>query len=58
MASISENHQTPFKIVFIRHGHSEWNGSGRFTGWYDCDLTDEGVIEAQNAAKIIEKEVN
>lgn len=25
--------------VFIRHGHSEWNLTDRFTGWTDLPLT-------------------
>jgi 2,3-bisphosphoglycerate-dependent phosphoglycerate mutase len=34
------------KIVLIRHGESVWNKENRFTGWFDCDLSDEGCKQA------------
>lgn len=37
--------------VFIRHGHSEWNLSNRFTGWTDIPLTEVGLTEAAEAGK-------
>ena len=40
-----------YTIVFIRHGESVWNKENRFTGWTDVDLTEEGVKEAQEAAR-------
>jgi len=40
-------------LVFIRHGQSEWNASGQFTGWVDVDLTAQGVEEAQFGAELI-----
>jgi len=40
-------------LVFIRHGQSEWNASGQFTGWVDVDLTPKGVEEAQFGAELI-----
>ncbi len=46
-----------YTLVLIRHGHSEWNESGQFTGWYDCDLAPEGVEEAHGAAKLLLDEV-
>lgn len=36
-------------VVFIRHGHSEWNLSDRFTGWTDIPLTEVGLTEAATA---------
>ena len=36
-------------LVLIRHGQSAWNLENRFTGWWDVDLTDRGVAEAQAA---------
>lgn len=39
------------KLVLIRHGESLWNLQNRFTGWYDCDLTETGVQEARQAGK-------
>ena len=40
-------------LVLIRHGQSTWNQENRFTGWKDVDLTDQGVAEAHNAAKLL-----
>lgn len=36
-------------MILLRHGQSEWNRLNLFTGWYDCDLTDEGRSEASAA---------
>ncbi len=44
------------KIVFIRHGESEWNKENRFTGWKDVDLSDKGVGEAHAAGKLLKAE--
>ena len=30
------------KVVFVKHGESIWDKSGKFTGWSDVPLTDEG----------------
>ncbi|WP_324780491.1 2,3-bisphosphoglycerate-dependent phosphoglycerate mutase [Thiobacillus sedimenti] len=38
-------------IVLLRHGHSEWNLSDRFTGWTDISLTEIGVAEAVAAGR-------
>ena len=38
-------------VVFIRHGHSEWNLSDRFTGWTDIPLTEVGLAEAASAGR-------
>jgi 2,3-bisphosphoglycerate-dependent phosphoglycerate mutase len=40
-------------LALVRHGQSAWNLENRFTGWVDVPLTDKGVIEAQNAGKIL-----
>jgi len=42
-----------YKLVLLRHGLSEWNLQNRFTGWYDVDLADAGIAEAQNAGKAL-----
>ncbi|MCZ2491252.1 2,3-diphosphoglycerate-dependent phosphoglycerate mutase [Dellaglioa carnosa] len=41
------------KLVFIRHGQSEWNLSNLFTGWVDVNLSEQGVAEAQAAGEKI-----
>lgn len=38
-------------MVLIRHGHSEWNLSDRFTGWADIPLTEVGLAEAAAAGR-------
>lgn len=41
------------KLVFIRHGQSEWNLENKFTGWHDVDLSEQGVNEAKAAGAAI-----
>ena len=38
-------------LVLLRHGHSEWNLSERFTGWTDIPLTEVGLTEAAAAGR-------
>lgn len=38
-------------IVLLRHGRSEWNRSGRFTGWADIALSDAGLADAGRAGQ-------
>lgn len=44
------------KLVLVRHGESQWNKENRFTGWYDVDLSEKGVNEAQAAGKLLKQE--
>jgi len=41
------------KLVFVRHGLSEWNALNQFTGWVDVDLSETGVAEAKAAGEKI-----
>ena len=34
------------RLALTRHGQSVWNLEGRFTGWVDVDLTEEGEAQA------------
>jgi len=43
-------------LVLVRHGQSIWNLERRFTGWVDVDLSEKGVLEAENAGLLIKKE--
>ncbi|GGI65105.1 2,3-diphosphoglycerate-dependent phosphoglycerate mutase [Enterococcus alcedinis] len=43
------------KLVFARHGLSEWNKLNQFTGWVDVDLAPEGIEEAKEAGKKIKQ---
>jgi 2,3-bisphosphoglycerate-dependent phosphoglycerate mutase len=38
-------------LVLVRHGQSEWNALGLWTGQEDVSLTDQGKLEARNAAE-------
>jgi 2,3-bisphosphoglycerate-dependent phosphoglycerate mutase len=44
-----------FKIVFVRHGESEWNVANIFTGWHDVDLSPAGKLEAIEAGKCLKE---
>jgi 2,3-bisphosphoglycerate-dependent phosphoglycerate mutase len=44
------------KLVLLRHGQSQWNLDNRFTGWVDVPLSELGVEEAKNAAKLLRDE--
>ncbi len=37
-------------LILVRHGKSEWNKTGQWTGWTDVDLAEEGITEAKRAA--------
>ncbi len=45
-----------YKLVLIRHGESLWNKENRFTGWTDVDLSEKGIIEANEAGKVLKSE--
>lgn len=40
-------------LVLLRHGQSEWNQLGLFTGWTDVDLTEQGRNEAVEAGRVM-----
>nr|WP_315380133.1 2,3-diphosphoglycerate-dependent phosphoglycerate mutase [uncultured Sphingomonas sp.] len=42
-------------LVLIRHGQSAWNLENRFTGWWDVDLTKQGVREATAAGTLMKE---
>jgi len=37
------------QLVLLRHGQSQWNLENRFTGWWDVDLSEQGIAEARAA---------
>lgn len=43
------------KVVFVRHGESQWNKENRFTGWTDVGLSDKGLEEAVQAGQALKK---
>jgi 2,3-bisphosphoglycerate-dependent phosphoglycerate mutase len=40
-------------LVLLRHGQSQWNLENRFTGWWDVDLSEQGVAEARSAGVLL-----
>ena len=44
-----------YKIIFIRHGESEWNKENRFCGWFDAGLSEAGMKEAVQAGKTLKE---
>jgi 2,3-bisphosphoglycerate-dependent phosphoglycerate mutase len=40
-------------LVLLRHGQSQWNLENRFTGWWDVDLSEQGVAEARAAGALM-----
>ncbi len=43
----------PYTLILLRHGESEWNSKGLFTGWVDVDLTELGMAEATRGGKLL-----
>lgn len=43
-------------LVLLRHSHSEWNLSNRFTGWSNIPLTETGLTEATAAGRRLKTE--
>jgi len=41
------------KLALIRHGESEWNAKGLWTGWNDIGLSEKGKEEARKAGKTL-----
>jgi 2,3-bisphosphoglycerate-dependent phosphoglycerate mutase len=43
----------PLRLVILRHGQSEWNAAGIFTGWENPHLTAAGEEEASRAGTLL-----
>jgi 2,3-bisphosphoglycerate-dependent phosphoglycerate mutase len=43
----------PVRVVLLRHGQSEWNAAGIFTGWENAHLTAHGELEATRAGALL-----
>ena len=41
------------RLVLLRHGESEWNDKGLFTGWTDVGLSRRGEEEAAQAGELL-----
>jgi 2,3-bisphosphoglycerate-dependent phosphoglycerate mutase len=46
-------HGFPYRLVVLRHGQSEWNAAGVFTGWANAHLTAQGELEASRAGTML-----
>ncbi|AHG45880.1 phosphoglycerate kinase [Rhizobium leguminosarum bv. trifolii CB782] len=44
-------------MYLLRHGETIWNSLGRFQGQKDSSLTERGIEQAEQAAKLLKKEV-
>jgi 2,3-bisphosphoglycerate-dependent phosphoglycerate mutase len=40
-------------LVLLRHGESEWNAGGLFTGWVDVSLSERGASEAVSGGTLL-----
>jgi 2,3-bisphosphoglycerate-dependent phosphoglycerate mutase len=40
-------------LVLLRHGESEWNSKGLFTGWVDVSLSETGRLEAAAGGRLL-----
>lgn len=40
-------------LVLVRHGKSEWNEKGLWTGWTDVSLAPEGIEEAKKTGELL-----
>ncbi len=40
-------------LVLLRHGESEWNAKGLFTGWVDVGLSERGEAEARRGGELL-----
>lgn len=41
------------KLVLTRHGESEWNLAGKWTGWTDVSITDKGANDAKKMGELL-----
>lgn len=41
------------RVIFVRHGQTEWSKSGQYTSVTDLDLTDFGVKQMRNTGKAL-----
>lgn len=42
-------------LILLRHGESIWNKENKFSGWTDIDLSEKGIQEAKEAARLLKE---
>jgi 2,3-bisphosphoglycerate-dependent phosphoglycerate mutase len=45
--------ESPYTLVLLRHGESEWNAKNLFTGWVDVALSEAGTAEAKRGGRLL-----
>ncbi len=51
MSEKLQANETKTRLLVLRHGQSEWNAEGRWQGQADIQLTEQGIIQAKQAAE-------
>jgi 2,3-bisphosphoglycerate-dependent phosphoglycerate mutase len=44
---------SPYRLVLLRHGESDWNAKDLFTGWVDIGLSDKGRAEGIRGGELL-----
>ncbi|HMR73187.1 MAG TPA: 2,3-bisphosphoglycerate-dependent phosphoglycerate mutase [Candidatus Saccharibacteria bacterium] len=50
---MTDSQNTKGLLVISRHGESEWNVLGKWTGWTDVGLTEKGATDAEEIGRTI-----
>lgn len=45
--------ELPHRLIFLRHGETDWNAQGRLQGRHDIPLNEKGLAQSQEAGRII-----
>jgi 2,3-bisphosphoglycerate-dependent phosphoglycerate mutase len=53
ITSLQKEQDACHKLVLVRHGESTWNKENVFTGWDDCDLSANGLEEANSCGDLL-----
>ena len=53
MINNKKSQKVKYKVILIRHGQSEANKNKVWGSWTDVDLSEEGIQEVKNAAKLL-----
>ncbi len=49
----TSNGSAAYRLILLRHGESDWNELGLFTGWIDVGLSERGRVEATAAGRML-----